>query len=89
MRYELWEYENGHTFFEVAGDEAAHDAQVRQLKLDEPQARLAWTVEAGSWNEASQFLYDRKGWGRYRTLEEDEERVNPPAANSDAPSESN
>ena len=71
MRYELWEFDGGHSFIDAGGDEAVYLERVRQMKIDEPDARLAWTVEAGSWNEAMQALYDRKGWGRYRPLEEE------------------
>jgi hypothetical protein len=71
MRYELWEYDHGHNFIEVPPDETAYLDRIRQLKLDEPHARHTWTVEAKSWNEAHQALYDRLGWGRYRTIEED------------------
>ncbi len=68
MRYELWEYDSGHTFFPVDADEAAYLDRIRQLKQEEAEAHRTWTVEAGSWNEAMQLLYDRKGWGRYRAL---------------------
>ena len=71
MRYELWEFDGGHTFFEVDSDEAAYLERVRQMKLEEPGTYHAWTVDAGSWNEAMQALYDHKGWGRFRTLEEE------------------
>jgi hypothetical protein len=70
MKYELWEYDHGHSFFEVAG-EAAYLDRIRQLKREEPEARHTWSVEAETYNKAMQLLYDRKGWGRYRTIEED------------------
>ena len=70
-RYELWEHENGHTFFEAQADEPAYQERIRQLKAEEPLAEHTWTVEADSWNAAMQLLYDRKGWGRFRTLEEE------------------
>ena len=71
MVFELWEYEGGHTFFAPAADETAYRAQLRQLELDHGHAKRTWTVEANNYNEAMQMLYDRKGWGRYRTIEED------------------
>lgn len=87
MKYELWEYDGGHTLLEATADEAARLEQIRQLKLQEPEARHTWTIEAGSWNEAMQKLYDRKGWGRYRTLEEElGETRGPPAASEDGTS---
>ncbi len=71
MLFELWEFENGHSFFERPSEEARYVAQLRQLGLDQGNARHVWTVEAETYNEAMQALYDRKGWGRYRTIEED------------------
>lgn len=71
MLFELWEFENGHSFFVRAPGEEGYRAQLRQLGLDEGNARLVWTVEAESYNEAMQALYDRKGWGPYRTIEEE------------------
>jgi len=71
MVFELWEHEGGHTFFMPATDEAAYRAQLRQLGLDDGHAQHTWTVEADNYNAAMQLLYDRKNWGRYRTIEED------------------
>jgi len=72
MIFELWEFENGHSFFERAADDTAYFAQLRQLGLDEEAgARHVWTVDATSYNEAMQALYNDKGWGRYRTIEEE------------------
>lgn len=71
MRYELWEHDGGHTFFEVDSEEAVYLDRIRQLKLEEPDSHHAWTVEAASWDEAMQALYDRKGWGKFRTLDAD------------------
>jgi hypothetical protein len=71
MVFELWEFDNGHSFFERASDEAGYRAQLRQYELDGGHARHVWTVEASTYNEAMQALYDQKGWGRYRTIEEE------------------
>lgn len=83
MQYELWEYDGGHTLFEATADEAARLERIRQLQRQEPEARHTTTIEAGSWNEAMQKLYDRKGWGRYRTLEEELGESPDPAAPSE------
>jgi hypothetical protein len=69
MVFELWEYENGHTFLERHPDAEVH--QRRLSELVEHNAQHVWTVEAASYNEAMQLLYDRKGWGHYRTIEEE------------------
>lgn len=70
MTYELWEYASGHTFFPRDFEPAAYSERVRVLVAEEPAARQTWTVEASNYNEAMQRLYDYKGWGRYRTIEE-------------------
>jgi len=71
MVFELWEFDHGHCFLERDSDEAKYIAQLRQLDLAECNARHVWTVEAKTFNEGMQLLYDRKGWGRYRTMEEE------------------
>ena len=71
MLYELWEHECGHMFIPRDGDQAIYRGHVVSAKADNPDIRLTWTVEAATSNEAMQLLYDHKGYGRYRTLEED------------------
>jgi hypothetical protein len=70
MVFELWEFDSGHAFIERT-ELSDYAANLQQLHVTEPNARIAWTVEAASHNEAMQALYDRKGWGRYRTIEEE------------------
>jgi hypothetical protein len=62
MKYELWHGQDGHySFFAVDNDSAR--------KMLDPDDRLIWTVEAQSWEEASQAQYDYLGWGEYRPFE--------------------
>ena len=64
-KYELWRTtEKGlaDSFFEAGtSDEKRH-------QLLEPDARLIWTCEASSWDEAQQKRYDFMAWGTYRPL---------------------
>ncbi len=71
MLFELWEYEGGHTFIGRDDDEAVYRHRLEVALAGESDARLAWSIEAATYNEAMQLLYDRKHWGRYRTLEEE------------------
>lgn len=66
-RYELWrsESELRDSFFEAGADNET------RYQLLEPDARLIWTCEASSWNEAQQKRYDFMDWGHYRTIEEE------------------
>jgi len=70
MVFELWEFDSGHAFIERSED-SAYANTVQRLHVTEPNVRLTWTVQAVNYNEAMQALYDRKGWGRYRTIEEE------------------
>ncbi|MBS0261922.1 MAG: hypothetical protein JSS02_08185 [Planctomycetes bacterium] len=70
-QYELWEYDGGHTFFGVPVAEVEYHERVRQLLAEEPQAVRTWTVEATGWDAAMQRLYDHKGWGPYRPIEDE------------------
>ena len=56
-RYELWRTADGgqDSFFPTNNDSARN--------LLEPDARLIWTCEANSWNEAQQKRYDFMDWG--------------------------
>jgi len=63
MKYELWHCQDGHySFFAVDNDSAR--------KMLDPDDRLIWTVEAQSWEEASQAQYDYLGWGKYSAFEQ-------------------
>ena len=68
QRFELWrsEVEGSDSFFPAP---KTAEERVRHLP---PDAKLLWTTEAASWNEAQQKRYDFMGWGRYRRVEEDE-----------------
>jgi hypothetical protein len=71
MVFELWESESGHAFFERASNAEAYRIQVQQYLTDDSEAKHVWTVEAATYNQAMQALYDRKGWGEYRIIEAD------------------
>lgn len=71
MLYELWEHEGGHTFIGRDNDEAQYRRRLEQALKDEVDVRMTWSVEAATYNEAMQALYEHKGYGRYRTLEEE------------------
>ena len=77
MLCELWEDDSGgHCFFERAKTEAEYRMQLRQNGLEAGEKKLVWTVEASTWEEAMQLLYDRKDFGRYRPWGEAEhERI--------------
>ncbi len=65
-RYELWRSRADglrESFFPADNDSARNSL--------EPDARLIWTCEASSWNEAQQKRTDFMDWGRYRTIEEE------------------
>lgn len=62
LRHELWRETDGlHSFVLTGpmGDEAR--------ALMGPEARLVWTVEAGSHFEAMTQYYEHMGWGTYTT----------------------
>ncbi|MGA1283433.1 MAG: hypothetical protein ACO34J_05125 [Prochlorothrix sp.] len=54
---------------EVEGSYAFFPADnVSARALLEPDDRLIWTVEANSWEEASQAQYRYLGWGHYHPM---------------------
>ena len=57
-RFELWKVGAGHTFF-PEDNLAARD-------LLEPDAKLVWSVEARSWDEARTRMHEFLGWEPYR-----------------------
>ncbi len=71
MRYELWEHEGGHTFVGRDDDDEQYRLRLEQALRDECDVRMTWSVEAATYNEATQALYEHQGYGRYRTLEEE------------------
>jgi hypothetical protein len=68
MEFGLWEGSDP----ELGGEEwtllGPEDAKSREML--EPWMRLIWTVEAESYDEAMQLVYDRKGFGHYLTWDE-------------------
>lgn len=59
-RFELWKLASGYTFFPES------NADARELL--EPGATLAWTVEAGSWDEARAKMLSFIGRAPLRAL---------------------
>lgn len=57
-KFELWKLEKGYTFFSQDNESAR--------SLLEPGAKLAWTVEAKSWEEARARMREFLGWGLNR-----------------------
>jgi hypothetical protein len=57
LRYELWEDESGVSFF------PASDITFRNLLS--PTAKLIWSCEAESWEEAQSKKHQYLGWGPY------------------------
>jgi hypothetical protein len=63
LKHELWEESGGEELtFCLAGP---HGDDAR--KLLSPDAKLIWTVEAGSHFEAMTAYYKFMGWGEYTT----------------------
>jgi hypothetical protein len=60
QRFELWKEPDGFSFFPSDNDSA-------RAAL-EPDAKLIWTVEAESWEEASKRKNEYLGWEEYRPL---------------------
>lgn len=66
LKHELWEDNGGKEYtFCLAGSQG--DAARRLLT---PDAKLIWTVEAGSHFEAMTKYYKFMNWGEYRTDQE-------------------
>jgi hypothetical protein len=67
MKYELWQQEEagevvGYTFFPV------DDIYERRLRLLEAGSKLAWTVEADTYDDAMRLYHAHMGWGPYKPL---------------------
>jgi len=69
MVFEYWEFEDGHTVFSPSSDPTEYQQQLEMYDLTEDGCERMWTFEANSYNEATQAVYDRKGWGRYQPIE--------------------
>ena len=69
LKHELWRDKGGEEYSEqtfcLAGP---HGDGARRLLS--PEARLIWTVEAGSHFEAMTAYYSFMGWGEYTTDQE-------------------
>ena len=73
MVFEYWEFDGGHTVFQRSSDSDEYQQQREQYDLTDDECELVWTFDAESFNAAMQMVYDRKGWGHYRTMEEEED----------------
>ena len=59
-KYELWKLKDGYEFF-LEKDTSARDS----LPTD---AKLIWTVNASSWEEAQTKKNEYLGWPRYKPM---------------------
>jgi hypothetical protein len=57
-RFELWKVGTGHAFFEFSNEAAR--------KLLPPNAKLVWSVEATSWEDARARMHRYLGWQPYK-----------------------
>jgi hypothetical protein len=57
MKYELWSEEDGYSFFPEDNESAR--------RLLGSKAKLIWTVEAATWDEARTKQHEFLGWDRY------------------------
>jgi hypothetical protein len=84
QRYELWQNEDGHSFF------PEHNNQARERAVADGQ-KFVWEVTAKGHNSAHQLLYDHLDFGTYRPMlqpdgtpyphDEDDDYVAPGAFN--------
>lgn len=73
MRYELWGTPD-RTSLTFTGAEAI--SNYKRQGAVEPDAKLIWTVDADSYNEASTLYHEYMGWEPYRPMDEHvEERL--------------
>ena len=67
MKYELWKIHNeeidSYAFF------AVDENYKNQIELLEPNAKLTWCIEAGSYNEAMTLYHEKMGWEKYKPLD--------------------
>jgi hypothetical protein len=59
-KYELWKESDGYSFFPEDSDSARN-----LLRKD---AKLVWTVEANSWEEAQSRKHEYLGWDPYKPM---------------------
>ena len=64
MNYELWSDDAGYSFFGEDNESAR-----RLLKAD---ARLIWTVEASTWEDARTKQHEFLGWEPYKLMNGDD-----------------
>ena len=61
VKYELWDDgESGYPFFPEDNDSAR--------KLLRVEAKLIWTIEAETWNDAMRAFHDHMGWEPYKPM---------------------
>lgn len=61
MRYELWYSES------ESSCALLHEGGIASDHLKEPDAKVIWTVEAETYEEALQKRNDFLGWGEYKS----------------------
>jgi hypothetical protein len=61
MRYELWYSESASSYALLYEGDTVSD------HLKEPDAKVIWTVEADTYEEALQKRNDFLGWGEYKS----------------------
>jgi hypothetical protein len=66
MKYELWHSRDGqsdiYTLLAVGAS--------RDRSLPEPDARVVWTVEADTWDDACRQQHEFLGWEPYKPMTE-------------------
>lgn len=58
MLYELWEYDDGHAFVVRDKDDAKYRHHFKPALAGESNVQMTRTIEAATYNEAMQALYD-------------------------------
>ncbi len=61
IRYELWQDDASLSFFSQS------DESMRRLLS--PSARLVWTCNAHSWQEAQALKHEHLGWAPYKPMQ--------------------
>ena len=66
MKYELWHsHDRGSDVYTLLPAGAQ-----REQTLLEPNAKVIWTIDAESWNEACQKQHEFLGWEPYKPMPE-------------------
>lgn len=81
MIYELWEHDGGHTFVGRDENEDSYRIRLARALEGECNVRLTWSVEADSYDEAMQLLYDQKGYGTYNPIDDEDSDAVPTTVN--------